>query len=355
MRDALKLAASALGQTSPNPMVGALVTSGDEVIGRGFHSHAGADHAEVVALREAGERARGATLYITLEPCAHQGRTPPCVETILTAGPKRVVIAMEDPDERVRGKGIAALRAAGIDVEVGVAKKQAAHLNRMYAHQRQTGLPYVTLKMAQSLDGKIAAHPGDRLQLTGKQAQRLVRKLRFEHDAVMVGAGTVLADDPQLTVRPAKQRPVPYTRIVLDAHGRIPLRAKILRDQMRARTIFVTTASLPQHLSGELQRRNVTVMQCASDKDGLVDLKDAMRQLGALQILSILCEGGPTLAAALLRQGLVAELQWLIAPVVFGAQAVSVVGDLDSAIFVDVDQLRRLGDDIALTAQVKHA
>src|SRR5579872_7374342 len=342
MREALKLARNGLGNTSPNPMVGALViAAGDTIAGRGFHAHAGADHAEVVALREAGERARGATLYVTLEPCAHQGQTPPCVDAIIAAHPARVVIALEDPDERVRGKGVAALRAAGITVDVGVLQAQAAHANRMYLHQRGSGLPFVTLKMAQSLDGK--------------RAQRLVRTLRFEHDAVMVGAGTVIVDDPQLTVRPYKPRRVPYTRIVVDAHGRLPLRAKILKDQLRARTIVVTTDQMPPDLKEQLQSRNISVLECSRDRNGLVDLHDALRRLAALQLVSILCEGGPTLAASLLGDRLASELLWLVAPVILGAGAISVVGASETPVDLEADGVRRLGDDLALSAHLKRA
>ena len=356
MREALKLARNGLGNTSPNPMVGALViAAGDTIAGRGFHAHAGADHAEVVALREAGERARGATLYVTLEPCAHQGQTPPCVDAIIAAHPARVVIALEDPDERVRGKGVAALRAAGITVDVGVLQAQAAHANRMYLHQRGSGLPFVTLKMAQSLDGKVAPKAGERVQLTGKRAQRLVRTLRFEHDAVMVGAGTVIVDDPQLTVRPYKPRRVPYTRIVVDAHGRLPLRAKILKDQLRARTIVVTTDQMPPDLTEQLQSRSISVLECSRDRNGLVDLHDALRRLAALQLVSILCEGGPTLAASLLGDRLASELLWLVAPVILGADAISVVGASETPVGLEADGVRRLGDDFALSAHLKRA
>lgn len=355
MRLALKLAAGGLGNTSPNPAVGAVVVNGDEIVGRGFHAHAGADHAEVAALREAGERARGATLYVTLEPCAHQGLTPPCVDAIVTAAPARVVVAMQDPDSRVNGKGIAALQAAGISVDTGVGAEQAAQLNRMYAHQRRTGLPFLTLKMAQSLDGKVVTEPGERMQLTGKRAQRFVRNLRFEHDAVMVGAGTVAVDDPQLTVRPYKARRVPYTRVVVDAHGRVPLRAKVIKDQLRARTIIATTDQMPAALKAEFQRRNITLLECARDEHGLVDVADALQQLARLNIMSILCEGGPTLAASLLQRGLVSELQWLIAPRLLGGNALSVVGNTFAPLTLQLEQYRRLGDDLALTARVKQA
>ncbi|MDQ6780112.1 MAG: bifunctional diaminohydroxyphosphoribosylaminopyrimidine deaminase/5-amino-6-(5-phosphoribosylamino)uracil reductase RibD [Candidatus Eremiobacteraeota bacterium] len=355
MRLALKLAAKASGNTSPNPLVGAVVLAGDTIVGSGFHAQAGADHAEAVALREAGAAARGATLYVTLEPCAHQGRTPPCVDAIVAAAPARVVVAIEDPDERVRGQGIKRLRDAGITIDVGVEAAAAFELNRRYLHHRRTHLPFLTLKMAQSLDGKIAPQPGQQLQLTGKRALKLVRTLRFEHDAVMVGAGTIAVDDPQLTVRPAKKRAQPYLRIVADARGSVPLRARIFKEQSRARTIVLTTAQMPGTVREELQRREIKLLECAADSTGRVDLHDALRRLGEMDVVSVLCEGGPTLAASLLQQRLVNELQWLIAPSALGADAQAVLGMLPAQLGLRFDDVRRLGEDVAIRARCAEA
>src|ERR1700730_5017332 len=209
MRRALALAARAAGNTSPNPMVGAIVASSEgEPIAQGYHERAGDAHAEAVALERAGDKARGATLFLTLEPCNHHGHTPPCTDAIIRAGVARVVIATEDDDPRVRGAGIKRLREAGIRVDVAAGPEAARRLNRMYFHHRRTGRPFVTLKMAQSLDGAVGVRSGERRQLTGAKAVAYVRSLRYEHDAVMVGIGTVLVDDPALTVRPFRARAV---------------------------------------------------------------------------------------------------------------------------------------------------
>lgn len=340
------------GNTSPNPLVGAVVVDASgEIAGEGAHERAGADHAEIVALRQAGERARGATLYVTLEPCAHQGRTPPCVDAIRAAGVVRLVSAMEDPDPRTKGAGHAALAAQGVTVEVGDGDQEAAELNRMYLHHRKTGRPYMTLKMAQTLNGKVAARPGERRQLTGPRAVRLVRALRYEHDAVMVGAGTVTIDDPNLTVRPYKARAVPYARIVVDSRGRIPRTAKVLRDQKRFPTLVATTDLMPEQIRQDLQKLGVRVMECKRSSDGRVDLDDLMAKLGGENMLSILCEGGPTLAAALVAARRVDEFAWLVAPrLLAGVEAVDVLNGT-TEIPLDIASVKRIGDDLLVTAR----
>lgn len=353
MRAALELAKNGLGQTSPNPMVGAVVIDmGGAIVGRGHHEKAGADHAEVVALHEAGEKARGATLYVSLEPCIHQGRTPPCVEAIVNAGIARVISAMEDPDSRVRGAGHARLREHGIHVEVGVGAEDAMRLNRAYVHHRKTGRPFVTLKMAQSLDGNVASRSGERRQLTGKRAANFVRKLRFEHDAVMVGVRTVRIDDPQLTVRPFKPRAVPYTRVIVDGRGSIPLKARVTKDQLRAKTIVATTDLMPVATRDALVKRGVSILECARDEHGLVDLSDLLKKLGEANIISLLCEGGPTLAASLLRGRHVSHVYWLVAPLLLGGEdAVPVIGNGLLNVQLRLDNIRRLADDVLISAE----
>lgn len=355
MRQALKLAQRGIGNTSPNPIVGAIVVQRDgTVVGSGYHARAGAEHAETLALNQAGNRARGATLYVTLEPCAHQGKTPPCVDAIKAAGIARVVSALEDPDAQVRGRGYACLQEFGIEVVTGVEELEAARLNRMYLHHRKTGTPFVTLKMAQSLDGAVATREGERRQLTGNRATGLVRKLRYDHDAVMVGAGTIVVDDPQLTVRPFKPRAVPYTRIVVDARGRIPLNARVFKDQRRAKTIVATTDIMPPQTREALAAREITVLQCERDALGFVDLDDLMRRLGRQDVISILCEGGPTLAGSLLRSHLVNELVWFVAPLVIGGETrIPVVADGARDIPLEIVSIKKLGDDVLLTAQTK--
>jgi diaminohydroxyphosphoribosylaminopyrimidine deaminase / 5-amino-6-(5-phosphoribosylamino)uracil reductase len=354
MAQAIKLARLGIGNTSPNPMVGAVVVSREgEVVGVGHHERAGADHAEVVALRQAGVRARDATLYVTLEPCTHQGRTPPCVETIKTAGIVRVVSALEDPDPRVRGAGHAQLRSSGIEVTTGIQSQAAAALNRMYLRHRETGRPFVTLKMAQSLNGVIAAQPGERRQLSGKRASKLVRSLRYEHDAVMVGVGTVLVDDPALTVRPFKSRAMPYVRVVVDARGRIPSKARVLKDQMRSATIVATTPLMPQTVRESLLQRGIKVLECARTDDERIDLGDLLEKLGKQDILSVLCEGGPTIAASLLARKLVDELVWLVAPLMLsGEQAVPAIHNSALNVGLQIVGLKKLGDDLLVRARV---
>lgn len=354
MKLALKLAQAHAGQTSPNPMVGALVVDRHgEIAGRGAYEKTGAEHAETIALREAGEKARGATLYVTLEPCSHQGRTPPCADAIVAAGISRVVSAMEDPDARVRGGGFAKLRSHNINVEVGLLRDQAARMNRMYVHHRATGRPFVTLKMAQSLDGAVAVRPGERRELTGKPAARYTRTLRYEHDAVMVGVGTVLVDDPLLTVRPNKPRAVPYRRVVVDARGRIPLKAKVTKDQARADTIVATTELMPITTRDALAKRGVSILDCARSSDDRVDIDDMLAKLANMDIISVLCEGGPTLGASLLSGGHVGEVDWLIAPVLLGGpEAVPVIGSIARDVSLRLQTVRRLGDDVLVAAEI---
>ena len=354
MQLALDLAGAGVGQTSPNPMVGAVVVDASgAVVGRGNYEKAGADHAEAVALREAGERARGATLYVTLEPCSHHGRRSPCADAIIAAGVTRVVSAMEDPDERVHGAGFARLREHGIDVQVGVGAPAAQRLNRMYVHHRKKARPFVTLKMAQSLDGAIVSRMGERRQLTGARAASYTRKVRFEHDAVMVGIGTVLVDDPLLTVRPSKPRAVPYTRIVVDARGRIPLKSKLTKDQQKARTIVATTELMPEVTRAALAKRGVTVLECRRSGEDQVDLDDMLGKLAKAEIISVVCEGGPTLGASLLAGRFVSHVDWLVAPLLLGgADAVSVIADVTRDVPLRLETVRRLGDDVLITAEV---
>lgn len=355
MAIALAEAERGLGNTSPNPMVGAVVAhaDGDESpIAVGYHERAGSAHAEAVALEKAGAAARGATLFVNLEPCDHRGATPPCTEAIIRAGIARVVIAMADDDERARGAGIKRLRAAGIDVDVGIAEARAHELNRMYIHQRRSGLPYLTLKMAQSVDGAIAPRPGERYALTGRAAAAHVRILRFEHDAVMVGVGTALVDDPQLTVRPFRARAVPYRRIIVDSTARLPLRSTLVKDRARVSTIIATTATAPHERVEALRAKGVEIIVCDALPDGNVDLRDLLARLGALGFLGVLCEGGPTLASALLDARLVDELHLLVAPVALGtSDVVPAFRKLSRPNRLRIRTVRRLGDDALIVAR----
>ncbi len=355
MRRALALAARAEGETSPNPLVGALIATADgEIVAHGYHARAGAPHAEALAIERAGSAARGATLYVTLEPCAHHGRTPPCVDAIVRAGIARVVIAALDEDPNVAGGGAQRLRQAGVAVDVGVLRDAALRLNRMYFKHRRTGRPFVTLKMAQSLDGAIGARLGTRVQLTGLEAAKHVwARLRHAHDAVMVGVETVVVDDPLLTVRPHSVRAVPYTRVVVDARARVPLDRAVVADLGHARTIVAITGAAPPERVKALDDAGVETLTCATDPQGRVALEDLLAKLGARGMLGLLCEGGPTLAGALLTQGLVDELQWFIAPVVLGtATQAPVIRGLDAPVRYTVERVDVLGEDVLIIATV---
>jgi len=355
MRRALALAARAVGDTSPNPLVGAVVVVNGKIVGEGYHRRAGAPHAEREALRVAGTRARGATMYVTLEPCTHRGRTGPCVPAIVAAGIARVIVAMEDPDTRVRGRGIARLRRAGVKVEVGDGETLARKLNRAYIKQRTTGRPYVTLKIAQTQDGFVARRQGERTAITGTQAARFTRHERIEHDAVMIGVDTAIIDDPQLTVRPPHERAVPYTRIIVDSRGRLPLHGKLVRDRRGACTIVATTRAMPRTIRSSLQHRGIEVFVCKRTADGRVDLRDLLASLGRQGMLSVLCEAGPKLARGLLSARCVDAIHWLIAPTRFGSTPAAAQAAVAAPVVrrARVTEVRRLGRDVLVKAEME--
>ena len=348
---ALAHAARAIGNTSPNPMVGAVVapTGGDPVpIATGHHERAGGPHAEAVALERAGAAARGATLYVTLEPCAHHGRTPPCTDAILRAGIERVVVATLDEGPRAGG-GAEQLRAAGVRVDVGVREPQARHLNKMYFHQRRTSRPFVTLKMAQSADAAVATRAGERYRLTGSVAAEHVRQLRYEHDAVMIGVGTAIVDNPHLTVRPYKKRAMPYVRVIVDAAARLPLASPLVAEQAQATTIVATTARAPAERTGALRAAGVEVLELPQAADGRIDLHALLERLGTRGMLGVLCEGGPTLATALLDADLVGELHLLVAPVLLGsAERAPTFHRLATPRSFQIETVDALGEDVLI-------
>lgn len=327
MKLALQLAAAALGQTSPNPVVGAVVVRDGELVGMGAHLRAGEPHAEVHALRMAGEKAAGAVLYVTLEPCNHHGKTPPCTEQIIAAGIRKVVVGCRDPHPLVQGSGIARLRSAGLEVVVGVCEEEARRLNRFFFKWAETGRPFVTVKTAATLDGKLAAYTGDSRWVTGEAARRQVHRMRREHDAVMVGINTVLQDDPQLTVRLGQGNKQPL-RVVVDSQLRLPLDCRLVRDG-EAPTLIFTTAGSPEEKRARLQELGVevAVVPAAPSPDGKsgepamrVDLAAAMRELGKRGVTSVLAEGGGTLNFALLERRLVDQVVAFIAPKLIGGR-----------------------------------
>lgn len=294
---ALELARSAAGQTSPNPLVGAVVVKDGEVVGMGAHLKAGQPHAEVHALRMAGERAKGATLYITLEPCSHYGRTPPCADAVIQAGISRVVVAVLDPNPLVAGQGVSRLIAAGVEVTVGIGEAEARRLNEVFFHYITTRRPFVTVKTASTLDGKIATVTGHSRWITGEEARGQVHELRRRHDAILVGVGTVIADDPELTARTAGtatgRQPV---RVILDRRLRTPLDARVVNDG-KAPTWIVTSAEAPAEKRAALEERGVTVLV----PDGPVTVEQVLDELGARGITSLLVEGGAEVNGSFLR------------------------------------------------------
>ena len=351
---ALRLAARARGRTSPNPMVGAVVVKDGRVVGQGFHPKAGEPHAEVFALREAGERARGAILYVTLEPCSHYGRTPPCVDAIIKAGIAEVHMAMIDPNPRVAGRGKQILEAAGIRVVVGEREAEARRLNETYIHWITTRRPFVIAKFAMSLDGKIATSTGDARWITGPQARRRVHEVRNEVDAILVGVNTVITDDPRLTTRLDRADVRHPLRVILDSRGRIPLTARVLDPTLPGKTVVATTAAMPKGTQRALMERGVEVW-VLPEQGGKVDIGALLERLGAQEITSLLVEGGSAVLGSFFAGGWVNKVMAFIAPVIIGGEkAPGPVGGAGVAYLADAWRLRevlveRVGDDVLIT------
>lgn len=340
MRRAVALAARGLGTTSPNPVVGCvLLDTAGEIVGEGFHAYAGGPHAEIVALAQAGERARGGTAVVTLEPCNHTGRTGPCAGALITAGITRVVVAVEDPTPAAAG-GVATLRSAGVDVQVGVCRADAEAGNIAWLTAVRRGRPYVTWKFAATLDGRSAAADGTSMWISSEQARTDVHALRGTSDAVLAGVGTVLADDPQLTVRNIRDGTLAIRqplRVVVDSSGRTPEQARV-RDG--SASTWVATAT-----------------EVGAGPDGRVDLPALLTALYDRDVRAVLLEGGPTLAGAFLAAGLVDRVVGYVAPKLLGAGAaalggagVPTIGDAIELIFTDVTQI---GPDLRLTATLR--
>ncbi len=358
MQMALALAEKGAGYVSPNPMVGAVVINDGTVVGRGYHQTLGGPHAEVNAIDEAGERARGGTLYVTLEPCHHHGRTPPCTRKILDAGIRRVVVAMEDPNPHVTGGGSAFLQSRGVDVTSGILENQARRLNESFIKYVLTGRPFVTLKMAATLDGRIATHTGDARWVTGTAARALVHRLRHAMDAILVGVGTVLADDPSLTARLEAERGVDPTRIVLDSRLRMPATAKMLNQSSTADTWVVCGPEAPLRNKESLRARGATLLEVPIKSDG-IDFQCLMGTLGDKGITSVLIEGGAHVAASAIRDDVVDKALFFYAPNILGGEGIPMFAgrgpDLmsESVPLSDVE-VSRVGRDI-LVSGYRHA
>lgn len=323
---ALNLAREGLGRTSPNPAVGAIIVKDGEVVGRGFHTWAGVKHAEILALDEAGERARGATVYLTLEPCSHQGRTGPCADALIEAGVVRVVVAMEDPNPQVRGEGLRRLKAAGIEVEVDSAHgAEASRLNEAYVHFMKTGRPLVMLKAAVTLDGKIAAPEDNRGWITSETARAHVQTLRHAADAILSGIGTVLADDCLLTDRTGRERSRPLLRVILDSTLRLPITSKMVMS-CRDDVLVVTTSAAPAARRKALEAKGVRVIT-ADSADGRTSPRGVVDYLAAGRYLSLMIEAGSKVNWGVLEAGIVDKIFFYYAPKILGGmQSLPVAG-----------------------------
>lgn len=350
MERAISLARQGIGRTNPNPLVGAVIVKEDRIIGEGYHAKYGELHAERNAFASLTENAEGATLYVTLEPCCHYGKTPPCTEAILEHKIARVVIGSRDPNPKVSGKGAAILRAAGIRVEEDFMREECDSLNPVFFHYIRTHTPYVVMKYAMTADGKIATRTGASKWITGEAARMKVQEMRYTYSGIMAGIGTVLADDPLLNVRiEGKRSPV---RIICDSHLRIPENSKIVQTAKEYRTI-IACASGADERKARLQSRGIQVLTLP-DENGRVDLKKLMHALGRETIDSVLLEGGGTLNYSALKAGIVKEVKAFIAPKIFGSdQAATPVAGVgiaspDEAVRMRLKKISEIGEDLFL-------
>ena len=358
MRAALALARRGLGAVWPNPSVGCVIVNDGRVVGRGWTQPGGRPHGETEALRRAGEAARGAVAHVSLEPCCHWGQTPPCVDALIAAGVRRVVVALEDPDPRVAGEGLRRLRAAGLDVEVGLCTEEAAEVNAGFLSRLRLGRPLVTFKLATSLDGRIAVATGESQWITGPPARDRAHALRASHDAIMVGTGTVVADDPQLTCRlPGLGHRSPV-RVVIDRHLRISPASRIIADAPRVPTWVLTFRSADPGRRAMFLANRVTLIDVDDDGEGQIDLAAALGALGERGITRLLVEGGARLAAAFFRARLIDRLVWVHAPLVIGGDGIPAIAGFDLAALADGRAFERLstetiGDDVLTTFRVR--
>ena len=357
MGRALRLAANGWGRTSPNPMVGAVLVHNGRVVGRGWHHRAGLEHAEILAIREAGGLARGATVYVNLEPCCIHGHTPPCTDALIRAGVRRVVVGMPDPNPKVNGNGVGQLRRAGIAVNVGVLEERCRRLNEVFAGFITRGRPFVILKAAASIDGRTATPGGESRWITGEAARREVHRLRKGVDAILVGAETVIADDPLLTARPAPVRAERPLRIVLDGRLRIPAKARLFYDDTPP-VIVVTTKGAPARKIGALEKAGAEVLTLPDRGGKKVSMKALMKRLGRRGITSVLIEGGAETHARAFEDGVVDKVVFFYAPMVIGGgRAPGMIGgdgcgNLKNAWKLDRMRTRRFGPDIMVEGYV---
>jgi diaminohydroxyphosphoribosylaminopyrimidine deaminase / 5-amino-6-(5-phosphoribosylamino)uracil reductase len=378
LQRALEFARQGIGLASPNPYVGAVITDGQgNVVGTGSYTYDGVKHAEVRALEQAGQKARGGTLYINLEPCSHQGRTPPCADAVIAAGIHRVVASIPDPNPKVNGHGFGKLRAAGVQVEVGLLEEEARRLNEHFARYIRHGVPLVTLKSAMTLDGKIAPPPEEAFQrasgapaaggfsgnwITGEAARAHVQELRHQHDALLIGVGTILADDPLLTDRSGHPRRRPLLRVILDSRLRLPLESRLVASVTNASQndvlVFCSTAEAKK--KSELEQRGIRVEQFgAASPDGRPDLSAILRRLGEMEITSVMIEGGATVNWTALASGVVDKVFLYYAPkILAGTGSIPFAAGvgfrrLSEAAQVKAVHLHRFGVDFAVEGYLR--
>lgn len=355
MRIALRLAEGTSGQTSPNPMVGAVVVKGGNIVGMGAHLRAGEEHAEVHALHMAGEKAKGATVYVTLEPCSHFGKTPPCCELLIEKGVKRVVIATLDCNPLVSGNGKKKLEEAGIEVTTGVLEAEAILLNRYFFHYMKTKRPFVTIKTAMSLDGKTATVTGESKWITGKNARADVHQYRHTHDAILVGVNTVIADNPHLTTRIPNggQNPI---RVILDTHLRTPPSSHVITDGLAPTWIIVSKDVNPEKIAF-YESKNITIFQMKTKQ---IEIQNVLHLLGEKQILSLFVEGGQTVHASFLQTKYFNEIVTYISPkLIGGSNAPTLFGGngfstLQDALSLEIQEMKQIGDDIKIVANARN-
>lgn len=361
MRMALSLALKGEGFTSPNPYVGAILVKGNRVVGKGYHKRAGSPHAEIVALNSSGVKAKGSTLYVNLEPCIHYGRTPPCVPEIVKAGIKRVVIGMIDPNPLVSGKGIEKLKSEGIDTQVGILEGDAKRVNEIYIKYITKEEPFVVLKWAMSLDGKIATCTGDSRWISHESSREVVYRMRGKFDAILIGIETLIKDDPILTTH-QKGRKEPK-RVIIDSMGRIPLSCKLLKEVEEpvrgGKIILATTHHIKKEKIEELKNRRVEII-FTEEKNRQVNLKDLMKELGRRQITSLMVEGGGEVTASFLKDRLADRVLLFTSPIIIGGRDAKTpvegegVKKVAEAISIHRLSYRRVGEDIMIEGYIKY-
>lgn len=352
MKRALELASKALGRTSPNPVVGAVIVKDGKIVGEGYHKKAGTPHAEIHALNQAGDQAKGATMYVTLEPCSHYGRTPPCAYALIEAGIRKVVIATLDPNPKVAGRGKKILEDAGIETVVGILEDEAKRINEVFFKHITRGLPFVSLKYAMTLDGKIATSYGDSRWISNELSRHYVHKLRNLYDGIMVGINTVIKDNPLLNCRLEDAEKRDPVRIIVDGNLELPLDSNIVKTADKQKTIVIASKQVEEEKICRLTECKVEVLQVAGEPDNL-DLKQALKMLYEKDICSILVEGGSKLNASFVEHKLVDKIYCFIAPKIAGGQGISPVGGrgvmfMKDAHLIKIAEYKRFGDDILI-------